>query len=81
MASDVVDALEAVQVQEQHRKARLRRALDPGQGLVEAVVEEGPVRKARELIVERTVLQLPLGMLPLRDVLGDAQVAGNLPGF
>ena len=67
VAEAVVDLLEAVEVDEQHREHLLgpRRA---GERLVEPVAEERAVRKPGEAVVERLTRQLLLEPNPLGDV-------------
>ncbi len=63
VAEAVVDDLEAVQVQEQHRRAGLRvAALGAADRLVQAVQEQHAVRQAGERVVERVVLEAALGL-------------------
>ena len=63
VAEAVVDDLEAVQVQEEHRGAALRMAaLRAPDRLVQAVEEQDAVREAGERVVERVVLEAALGL-------------------
>ena len=72
VAERVVDDLEAVEVEEQHRGAALGvMALRAADRLVEAVDEQHPVRQPGERVVQRVVLQAPLGLAAVGDV-GDA---------
>src|SRR5438067_3299304 len=59
MADRVVDQLEAVDIDEQHRQ-RPRPPLQRLDGVVEAVGEQHPVRQPGERVVERLVRQLLL---------------------
>jgi hypothetical protein len=56
MAEAVVDELKVVDVQEQHGITDRRITLMPGEGVPEAVHEQGSVGKPREGVVERIVL-------------------------
>ena len=72
VAERVVDDLEAVEVEEQHRGAALGVvALGAADRLVEAVDEQHAVREAGQRVVERVVLQAALGLAAVGDV-GDA---------
>ena len=62
VAEAVVEALEAVEVDEQHGDAALPVAT-PLERVLEAVVEHRPVREAREVVVDRQVGELDLGAL------------------
>ena len=69
----VVDDLEAVEVEEQHRRAALGVvALGAPDRLVEAVDEQHAVREAGERVVQRVVLQAALGLAAVGDVGGGA---------
>src|SRR3954471_4145267 len=69
VAERVVDHLEAVEVEEQHGRARLRVvAAGAPDRLVEAVEEQHAVGEAGERVVERVVLQAALGLAAVRDV-------------
>ena len=72
VAEPVVDDLEAVEVEEQHRGAALGVvALGAPDRLVEAVHEQHAVRQAGQRVVQRVVLQAALGLAAVGDV-GDA---------
>ena len=72
VAERVVDDLEAVEVEEQHRGAALGVvALGAADRLVEAVHEQHAVREPGQRVVERVVLQAVLGLAAVGDV-GDA---------
>ncbi len=80
MAERVVDDLEAVEVEEEDG-ARRRRARAAADGVLEAVLEEHPVRQPGERVVQRVVLELQLGRLAVRDVgLGAREAAGTPVG-
>ena len=64
VAQAVVDQLEVVEVEEQHGQ-RGQRARRPGQGVLEAVPEQGPVGQAAQRVVEGLVLELLLQALAL----------------
>ena len=66
MAERVVDLLEAVEV-EHEQGDLLARAAVTGQGLREAVLEQGAIGEAGELVVERLVLGGRLARLELVD--------------
>ena len=65
MAEAVVDGLEVVEVEVQHR-GRPPAADGPGQGVTEAVEEERAVRQAGQDVVERLVAELVLERLVAR---------------
>src|SRR5215216_770483 len=65
----VVDLLEPVQVDEQHRHRR-GLALGPLEGVVDPVLEQGPVGQRGQRVVERLVDQLVLELAALGDVAG-----------
>ena len=67
VAQAVVDELEVVEVQEQHGQRR-QRPRRPGQGVLEAVPEQGPVGQPAQGVVEGLVLQLLLQALALGHV-------------
>ena len=77
VAEAVVDDLEAVQVQEQHRGAgRRMAALGAPDRLVQAVDEQHAVREAGERVVQRVVLEPALGLAAVgrvRDRADDAR--------
>ena len=78
VAEEVVHGLEAVEVDEEDGQGRVVAAAD-GQGLVDPVVEQGPVGKAGEGVVEGLVLAEPLqagGEVP---VLGHQGARGPVP--
>ncbi len=62
MTRSVVDPLEAVEVAEQHGDLA-PVASRPGQGSVEAVDEQRPVRQAGEVVVQRRVGELFLSFV------------------
>ena len=79
VAERVVDDLEAVEVQEQHRGAALGVvALGAADRLVEAVHEQHAVREAGQRVVERVVLEAVLGLAAVGDVGDAADDAGRL---
>jgi hypothetical protein len=69
VAEAVVDLLEAVEVQEQHRH-RGAVASGPQQGVVDPVLEQGPVGERREAVVEGLVRELVLELAAFGDVAG-----------
>jgi hypothetical protein len=78
VAEEVVHGLEPVHVDEEDGQGRMVPAAD-GQGLVDPVVEQGPVGQARERVVEGLVLREPLqagGEVP---VLGHQGPVGQPP--
>ncbi len=77
VAEGVVDVLEAVQVDEQHRQL-LARARAADHRMLQAVVEQQPVRQRRERIVVGQVVELVLRLLHLRDVAEHADVVRDL---
>ncbi len=78
VAERVVDDLEAVEVEEQHRGAALGVvALGAADRLVEAVDEQHAVGQAGERVVQRVVLQAPLGLAAVGDVGERADDAGR----
>jgi hypothetical protein len=68
MPQGVVDRLELVQVEEDHRHRALGRAVLPGQSHVQAVAEQGTVRQVGEDVVQGAPTQLLLGSALLGDV-------------
>ena len=67
VAEAVVDGLEVVEVEEEHREVAAA-AGDPGEGVLDTVAEEALVRQVRERVVERLVRELVLEAAPLGDV-------------
>src|SRR5215218_2895973 len=67
MAQSVVDGLEAVEVEPQHREG-LPGPLCAREGFLEAFPEEEPVWKVRQDIVPGRVKDARLGRFPLRHV-------------
>ena len=67
VAERVVDFLEAVEIEQQHRH-RLVRTPRRVDRLRDAVVEQGPVRQAGQGVVQGHALQLGMLRLALRDV-------------
>ena len=78
MAEAVVDLLEAVEVDEQHRE-RVARPLGPRERLVEPVAEQRAVGEPGEAVVERLPGQLLLEPHALGDVAGVEDDAADLP--
>ena len=72
---DVVDLLEAVDVEVQHPD-RFTRPSRPGQGVLDPVVQQVPVGQAGQRIVQGLVQQRRLGLLGGGDVLDQADGAG-----
>ena len=68
VAEAVVDELEVVEVDEGDRGDRRVGAADAGQGVLDAVEEQRPVRQAGERVVERLVAQLVLERAATGDV-------------
>ena len=64
----VVDELEVVEVDERDRRDRRVGAADAGQGVLDPVEEQGPVRQPGERVVERLVAQLVLERAATGDV-------------
>ena len=67
MPEAVVDCLEVVEIQEEHRDT-LGVSAAPAEGVLEPIDEELAVRKRRQRIVESLPGQLLLELLPLGDV-------------
>src|SRR5690348_14243180 len=67
MAVAVVDELEPVEVEEEHRAVGSRPS-GPCQQVLESVEDESAVRQAGEQVVHGCMLQLLLGALALGDV-------------
>ncbi len=63
----VVDGLEPVQV-EIEQSHRLTVALETGDGLLQSVIKQHPVRQAREVVVRRELTQAALGIFQVGDV-------------
>ena len=68
VAERIVDHLEAVEVEEEHRAMEVGAAPHPTERMVEPVHEEGAVRQVGERIVEGVVEKLLLRGLALLDV-------------
>ncbi len=64
----VVDLLEAVEVEEAHRQPLAAGADTTGVGVQQPVVEQRPVRKPGQRVVQRLADQAVLERLPLADV-------------
>ena len=77
MAEAVVDELEAVEVEEEHRDAALR-ALGVCERVREAVDEQQAVGEAREVVVDGLVRERLLGALAVRDVAHLHEVVARL---
>ena len=78
VAGAVVDLLEAVEVDVEDTDRPLR-AGGRGQGVVDPVVEQGPVGQAGERVVEALVQQRVLGLLAGGDVLDQADPVRGRP--
>ena len=63
----VIDALEVIDIQKQER-ARPSIPLLPGQGLVQPILEQRPVRQTGEAVVERQACDLPVCLTPLEGI-------------
>ena len=80
VAEAVVDRLEAIEIEVQHREQRpAQRAPRAVKQVLQAVEEQRAVRQAGERIVERLALELRLGLLALGDVARDAERADDVP--
>ena len=75
MAEIVVDVLEVVDVDEQHRNDLVRCCFVPG--VVEALEEETAIREVGHRIVQRIVQEQLLGDVALPDVPHVADVAAD----
>ena len=73
VAQSVVDLLEAIEIEHQQGDLLAAPAV-AGQGLAQAVLEQGAVGEAGELIVERLVLGRGLALLELADQFDDRAV-------
>ena len=67
MAKRIVDVLEVIEIETQHRK--LIAAPDQPQGLFELLAEQRPVRQIGQRVMARHVRDLLLSGLPFGDVL------------
>ena len=76
MAESVVHRLEVIEVEEENRERRLA-ARAPGEGMLDAVREEGPVREPTQTVVERLVPDL---LVEAGVVQGDRRLVGERPG-
>ena len=75
----VVDGLEAVEVQIQHRERRVtHRAPRAVEEVLQAIEEQRAVGQVRELIVKSAVLQLLFGRLAVGDVARDSERAHDV---
>ena len=77
MAEAVVDRLEVVEVDEQHRHGPVVALLSL-QGMLHTVPEQGPVGQARDRIMEGLVGELLLDQLSLAHVSGVQHDAAHL---
>ena len=75
MAKGVVDLLEPVEIDNQQGEP-VARAPGPATAVVHAIIEERPIGKARQRIVERLVFQRIVVCL----LIGDVADVGDLPG-
>ena len=76
----VVDRLEAIEIEVEHREQRIaQRAPGALKQVLQPVEEQRAVREIRERIVERLVLQLLLGLLALGDVARDPEGPHDVP--
>ena len=75
MAKGVVDLLEPVEIDDQHGEP-VPRAPGPAPAVVHAFIEERPIGKARQRVVERLVFQRLVVCLSI----GDVADVGDLPG-
>ena len=84
VAEAVVDRLEVVEVDEQHRELVARGAAVARERLLEAVLEQRPVGEPGQRVVERLVLQLWRTFRPSAkrpgDPVGDGLEGGSGPG-
>ena len=67
----IVDELEAIEVEKQHREKSLLTAAHAVDRPLQALEEQGAVGQARELVMARGVRQLVLHRLALRNILHD----------
>jgi hypothetical protein len=72
MTMGVVDELEAIDVDEEHADHRSLVAVCPPDSQVEAIDEQGSVRKARQGVVQGLVGKAPFVLSPRRDHLVEA---------
>ena len=79
MAERVVDVLEVVEIETQHRK--LIAAFDKPQRLFELLAEQGPVRQVGQRVMARHVGNLFLGGLPFGDVFKGSDPSAPLHGL
>ena len=76
MAERVVDFLEMIEIEAEHRE--LVAALGEPQGLFELLAEQRPVRQIGQRVMARHVRNLFLGLLPFGDVLEGRDPAAAL---
>ena len=79
MAERIVDVLEVVEVETQHRK--LIGAFGKPQGLFELLAEQRPVRQIGQRVMARHMRDLFLGGLPFGDVLEGGDPSAALHGL
>ena len=79
MAQQIVDVLEVVEVEAEHRN--LIAAPDEPQGLFELFAEQRPVRQIGQRIMTRHMRDLLLGRLPFGDVLERGDPSAALHGL
>ena len=68
VAEAVVDELESIEVEEEQREVVVRITLCAGEGLADAVGEQGAIGQPGEPVVQRRPSQVGLGVLQLGDV-------------
>jgi hypothetical protein len=81
VAEAVVDALEAIDVEVQHRERQgvAGLALGPPEQVLDPVHEQGPVGQVGERVVQAMALELLGDALVLGDVAGDPEGADDVP--
>ena len=79
MAKRIVDVLEVIEVETEHRK--LIAAPDEPQGLFELFAEQRPVRQIGQRVMARHVRNLFLGRLPFGDVFEGGNPSAALHGL
>ena len=80
VAEAVIDRLEPIEIEVEHREPRIaQRASGAVKQVLQPVQEQRTVRKIGERIVERLVLKLLAGFLPLGDVARDPKGPHDVP--
>src|SRR5215475_4720584 len=80
MSEHVVDGLEPVEIDRQHRE-RLRALARPAERLFDALPQQHPITQPGQRIMERHMANALILAMELRDIGEDDNVALNLPAL